>query len=63
MVDHVRMESTATLVRVWRGTVEITVKRVSFELRHSHKIYHPHKSIAQFLNRKNTDYCLRISRI
>ena len=25
----IRMESTATLARVWRGTVEITVKRVS----------------------------------
>ena len=31
MVDRVLMESTATLVRVWWGTVEITVKRVSFE--------------------------------
>ena len=31
MVDRVLMESTATLVRVWRVTVEITVKRVSFE--------------------------------
>ena len=31
MVDRVLMESTATLARVWRGTMETIVKRVSFE--------------------------------